>query len=382
MSTLGAYGLMLADRVRVDAYAQALRKTVREGSVVVEIGTGPGVFAVLACQLGAGRVYAIEPSEVIQVAREVAVANDCANKIEFFEEFSTRVTLPTRADVILSDLRGVLPLLQRHIPAIVDARRRFLAPGGSLIPRMDTLWAAIVEAPKSYEKIVDPWDQNPFGQDLSPARRLIVNNSRKVRVGPNQLLTVHRLWATLDYSSVEDPDVRGNLDWRVERAGIGHGILVWFDADLAESIGISNAPSAPKTIYSSFFLPWTQPVSLAAGQAVGVNLEAKLVENDYVWRWTTRIKPLEGSGAPHIHFEQSRLTGEVLSPAHLLRGAADYVPRLSEEGHLRRRTFDLMDGKVSLEEIAHRLATEFPQRFSKWEHALSYAGGISQEYSR
>jgi type I protein arginine methyltransferase len=382
MYTLGGYGLMLADRVRVDAYAQALRKTVREGSVVVEIGTGPGVFAVLACQLGAGRVYAIEPSEVIQVAREVAVANDCANKIEFFEEFSNRVTLPTRADVILSDLRGVLPLLERHIPAIVDARRRFLTPGGSLIPRMDTLWAAIVEAPKSYEEIVGPWDQNPFGQDLSPARRLIVNNIRKVRVGPNQLLTVHRLWTTLDYSSVEDPDVRGNLDWRVERAGIGHGILVWFDAELAEGIGISNAPSAPETIYSSFFFPWTQPVSLAAGQAVGVNLEAKLVENDYVWKWTTRIEALEGSGAPDIHFEQSELTGEVLSPAHLLRGAADYVPRLSGEGHLRRRTFDLMDGKVSLEEIAHRLATEFPQRFPRWEHALSYAGGISQEYSR
>ena len=200
MYSLGAYGSMLADRVRVDAYAQALRKTVREGSVVVEIGTGPGIFAVLACQLGASRVYAIEPSEIIQVAREVAAANGCADKIEFFEEFSNRVTLPTRADVILSDLRGVLPLFERHIPAIVDARRRFLAPGGILIPRKDTLWAAIVEAPKPYGEFVDPWDQNAFGQDLSPARRLIVNNTQKVRVSPDQLLTAAsaldhaRLW--------------------------------------------------------------------------------------------------------------------------------------------------------------------------------------------
>ena len=119
---------MVADRVRVDAYAKALRKTVREGSVVVEIGTGAGIFAVLASQLGASRVYAIEPSEIIQVAREIAVANGCETKIEFFEEFSDRVTLPTQADVILSDLRGVLPLFDRHIPVIVDARRRFLAP--------------------------------------------------------------------------------------------------------------------------------------------------------------------------------------------------------------------------------------------------------------
>src|SRR5205823_3186080 len=180
MYSLSAYGSMLADRARVDAYAQALRKTVRPGSVVVEIGTGPGVFAALACQLGAGRVFAIEQGEIIQVAREVAAANGCADKIEFFEGLSDRVTLPVRADVILSDLRGVLPFFQRHIPAIMDARQRFLAPGGTMIPRKDALWVAVVEAPKCYGELVDPWDQNPFGQNLSPARRLAVNNTERV----------------------------------------------------------------------------------------------------------------------------------------------------------------------------------------------------------
>jgi type I protein arginine methyltransferase len=382
MYNLGGYGSMLADRVRVDAYAQALRQTVRKGAVVVEIGTGPGVFAVLASEVGASRVYAIEPSEVIQVAREVAAANGCADKIEFFEEFSNRVTLPLQADVILSDLRGVLPLFERHIPAIVDARRRFLAPGGILIPRKDTLWAAIVEAPNPYGEFVDPWEQNPLGQDLSPARRLIVNNPQKVRVSPNQLLTAPQLWTTLDYGIIENPNVRGNLDWKVEHAGAGHGILVWFDADLAEGIGFSNAPSAPEAIYGSMLFPWTQPVSLAPDQAVAVSLEAKLVENDYVWRWTTRIESLEGSGDPRIHFEQSQLAGEMLSAAQLHRMAADYVPHLSEEGCLRRRAFELMDGKVSLEEIARQLATEFPQRLPRWEQALTYASALSQKYSR
>jgi type I protein arginine methyltransferase len=382
MYNLGGYGSMVADQVRVDAYAKALRKTVKEGSVVVEIGTGPGIFAVLACQVGARRVYAIESSEIIQVAREVAAANHCADKVEFFEDLSNCVTLPERVDVILSDLRGVLPPFEGHIPSIVDARNRFLAPRGILIPRKDTVWAAIVEAPKAYGELVDPWDHNPLGQDLSAVRRLVVNNIQKVRVNPDQLLTAHRLWATFDYGSIESPDIRSTLHWRIERPGTGHGVLMWFDADLAEGIGFSNAPSAPETIYGSCFFPWTQSVPLASGQAVSVSLEAKLVENDYVWRWITQIEPPDGSSGPLIHFEQSQLTGEVLSATQLHRTAVDYVPHLSEAGHLRRRTLELMDGRVTLEEIANQLAMEFPERFPRWEQALSYAAGISLEYSR
>ncbi|HEV2197114.1 MAG TPA: 50S ribosomal protein L11 methyltransferase [Candidatus Acidoferrum sp.] len=382
MYSLGAYGSMIADRVRAEAYAEALRKTVRKGSVVVELGTGPGVFAVLACQLGASKVYAIEPAEIIQVAREVAAANACADRIMFFEQLSHRVALPTRADVMLSDLRGVLPLFQRHIPAIVDARQRFLGPGGTMIPRKDTVWAAIAEAPKPYGEIADPWDKNTLRQDLAPCRALAINNGQKVRVSPEQLLTRHKLWATLDYATIETRDVQGSLGWTVERRGTGYGIVMWFDADLAEGIGFSNAPGAPETVYGSFFFPWTQPVRLEEGQSVCVSLEAKLVENDYVWRWTTRVEPLKGSTASPIHFEQSQLAGAVLSPEQLHRLASDHVPRLSDEGLLRRRAFELMDGKTTLEEIARKLVAEFPKRFSGWQQALSYAGLISQEFSR
>ena len=382
MYSLDAYGSMIADRVRVGSYAQALRKTVREGSVVVEIGTGPGIFAVLACQLGASCVYAIEPSEIIQVAREVATANGCADKIVFYEGLSDEVTLPTRADVILSDLRGVSPFFGRHIPSIVDARRRFLSPEGVLIPRKDTLWAAIVEAPKDYGKLVGAWDCNVLGQDLGPARKLIVNDTQKIRVDPDQLMTIPQLWATLEYDSIENPDVQSNLSWRVERTGTGHGILVWFDAELVDGIGFSNAPSAPETVYGSLFLPWTSPVSLLPGQTVSVDLEAKLLSSDYLWRWTTRIEPLERLSTSVIQFDQSQLAGLVLSTAQLHRKAADYVPHLSEDGRLRRRTLELMDERTSLAEIARRLANEFPERFPRWERALSYAAKISEEFSR
>jgi protein arginine N-methyltransferase 1 len=379
MYSLAGYGEMLSDGVRLEAYTQALRKTVRPGSVVLEIGTGPGVFAVLACQLGARRVYAIEPDAVIQVAREIAAANDCSERIQFIEDLSTRVTLPIQADVIVSDLRGVLPFFQSHLPSIVDARRRFLAPGGVLIPKRDAIWAAVVEAPERYGRIVDCWEKNALAQDLSAARRLAVNTFHKARFAPQQLLAPPQLWATLDYTTLENPNYRGTLEFSAQRSGTGHGILLWFETCLVDGVGFSNSPSTPEAIYGSLFLPWTEPVSLTEGQRVRVELDATLTESDYHWRWHTQIESDSGRAR---RFEQSQFAGAVLSVARLNSSASDYVPELSPEGRLHRRTLELIDGTSSLEDIARRLVTEFPDRFARWPQALTYAAKRSQEHSR
>ena len=157
MYSLHFYGEMIANAPRVEPYVEALRRSVTPDSVVLDLGCGQGLFALLACRFGARRVYAVEPDNVINIAREAAVANGCAERIEFFQSMSTEVTLPERATVIISDLRGVLPLFQQHIPSLIDARQRLLAPGGAFIPRRDTLWAALVETPEQYEEIVGPW---------------------------------------------------------------------------------------------------------------------------------------------------------------------------------------------------------------------------------
>lgn len=382
MYNLSDYGAMVADRVRNNAYAQALRQTVRPGSVVLDIGTGSGIFAVLACQLGASRVFAIEPSEIIQLAREIASANHCADKIEFMEDLSTNVSLPVLADVIVSDLRGVLPLLQHHIPSIVDARRRFLTHGGTLIPRKDTIWAGIVEAPELYSNIVTPWEGNMFGQNFSRARQMSVNDFQKARLTPEQLLAKPQLWATLEYATLADPDFHGKLKWTVERPGTGHGILIWFDSDLADGAAFSNAPGEPETVYGRLFFPWLNPMPLVTGQTVCVDLAAKLMENGYIWRWTTSVQSAERPGERVARFEQSQLQGTVLSLAKLRKSASDYFPQLSVEGLIRRRTLEMMDGKTSLEEIARQLTTEFPERFKHWQKALTYAGALSQDFSR
>ena len=316
MYSLYTYGRMLADGVRMDAYAAALRQAVSPDSVVLDIGSGQGVFALLACRLGARRVYAVEPASVITIAREAAAANGFADRIEFFEDTSTEITLSKPADVIISDLRGILPWYQQHIPSIMDARTRLLAPGGVLIPRRDVLWAAVVEAYDRYEEIVDPWQKNQFGFDLSAAMRVVTNVWGKARIKPDQLLVEPVNWTTIDYYEVDCTDTCAEISWRADRKGTAHGLAVWFDSELIDGVTFSNHPAAPEMIYGNGFFPFSEPVELGEGDLIKLRLEARMVQGDYVWRWNSDFFGGDQT-SPKASFKQSTFYGELFSPAQL-----------------------------------------------------------------
>jgi protein arginine N-methyltransferase 1 len=311
MYSLHFYGEMIANAPRVEPYVEALRRSVTPDSVVLDLGCGQGLFALLACRFGARRVYAVEPDNAINIAREAAVANGCAERIEFFQSTSTEVTFDEGATIIISDLRGVLPWFQRHIPSIVDARERLLAPGGVLIPRRDILWAAVVEAPEQYEKLVGPWRNRLYDVDLSAGVSNITNTWRKTRIKADELLTEATCWATVDYHEIGSADTSAEIAFRVGRSGVAHGIAVWFDAELADGIGFSNRPGAPELIYGNGFFPFPQPVTVREGERVEVKLRADLVRDDYVWTWDTDFADQK------IGFRQSTFFGVALSTEQL-----------------------------------------------------------------
>ena len=366
------YGSMIADTVRTSAYAEALRRAITQGSVVLDIGTGPGIWALLACAYGARRVYAIEPNAIIQVAREIAAANGCADRIEFIQGRSTEIALPERVDVIVAEIHGVLPLLGPSVRSIVDARRRFLAPGGVLIPRRETLWAAVVDAAEFHRRHTSPWQEGYHGLDLRPGLGRAVNMWAPGRAKPEQLLTEARCWATLDYTTLEEPDVRGESSWAVSTAGTAHGLSLWFDAMPDDGAALSNAPGAPELVYGRAFFPWPEPVPLAVGDTVAATVYAKLVGDQYVWNWESRALAAGDPADVKACFKQSTFWSQCPSPARLRKRASDHVPALNEEGLIDRFFLMQVDGKTSAVEIARRLALRFPDRFPVWEDALAH----------
>ena len=380
MYSVTEFGHMIADERRTDAYVTALQRAVRPNSIVLDIGTGTGIFAMLACRFGARHVYAVEPGDGIQLARKVAQENGYSDRITFIQDLSTRITLPERADVIISDLHGVLPLYGFHIPSIKDARERLLAPGGTLIPLRDKIWAVVVTAPDHYQEIVRPWEGNKYSLSMQAARSNVTNTWGRGKVKPEDFLVEPHCCAVLDYETIQVPDQSFTIDWIVDRPGIAHGFCAWFDTTVADEICLSNAPGRPELVYGHAFFPWTKPVELSERDRVTLFLQAALVGDDYVWRWDTKV--VDSQGTVKAKFQQSTFYSTLLSPGQLTKQTASYVATLTDDGQVDRFILERMDGSRPLGEIADLLIQDFPGQFTGRNDALGRVGKLAQEYSR
>src|SRR5688572_5357889 len=103
------------------------------------------------------------------------------------------------------------------------------------------LWAAVVEVPESYGYIAIPWSDTSYGLNMRPAMRIATNSwSRsKGKVTPKQFLGEPKCWAVLDYTTLESPNVRGEVKWTASQAGTGHGFVVWFDTFLLDDVSLT-----------------------------------------------------------------------------------------------------------------------------------------------
>jgi protein arginine N-methyltransferase 1 len=375
------FGSMIADETRLQAYAASLREVVRPDSLVLDIGAGTGIMTLLACQLGARKVVALEPSDCIELARQAVRENGFSGRVELFQALSGDVSLPERADVIVSDLRGILPPLRTNLADLIDARHRLLAPGGALIPRSDRLFVALLEDAERFERHVGIWRSRPSGLDLRSAISFSANAWRKAtRVGPEMLLSAPRQWAAIDYWALEETSVQGKARLSASRDGVAHGLLLWFDAQLTGQVGFSNAPGGPELIYGQAFFPWPEAVPLREGDIADVELRADTVAGDYVWSWNSTVLRQGAPDGAVARFRQSTFLGEPIALKKLRRSADRYVPQLNEEGQIDLFALQLMTGGRSVADIAASLQEQFPARFPDLRKALARAGKLSTDY--
>ena len=238
---MGFHRHLLADRVRTGAFVEAVRRAVRPGDFVVDLGAGTGVLAVAAAQEGAGTVIGVERTAVAARARALAAANGV--RVTVVQGESDHVRLPRLADVLVSECLGLAGLGGAMIGAVKRARDRWLKPGGLVIPKRVRVFAAPVEDSEA-DALVHCWDgARVAGVRLDVLGAHVGHNLYIASFTDRHLLArpVAVCGADLQAGPLEDA-VTGTVTATATRPGTLHGWALWFEADLA---GDSRAPHRP-----------------------------------------------------------------------------------------------------------------------------------------
>jgi protein arginine N-methyltransferase 1 len=148
------HALMLDDQLRMVAYHTAIVETIRPGMVVLDLGTGTGILALWALQAGAARVYGLElNTSILEGATRRLSAAGYAARFVPLGGLSYDIELPEPVDLIISEIMGNMGDNEDFIPILADARRRFLKPGGIMLPNRVESYLVPTSAEKAHSQL-------------------------------------------------------------------------------------------------------------------------------------------------------------------------------------------------------------------------------------
>ncbi|MBI5893532.1 MAG: 50S ribosomal protein L11 methyltransferase [Deltaproteobacteria bacterium] len=271
MTLFNDYYDMMADRVRMDAYEKAISQVVKEGDVVVDLGCGLGILSFLALKAGAKKVYAVEKTDSINLAREIAKRNGIDDKIVFIEGVSKDIEIPEKADVIVSETLGSFAVEENTLEFTIDARKRFLKEDGRLIPEALKLWLAPVENSGVYKKF-SFWN-DVAGFDFSFAKEELTKRILIEDISKKDFLSNPLIYNGIDLVETDNPSINERLKFEFSKSGTLHGFAGWFQALLTDDVVIDTSPSSQKTHWKQAFFPIKEPVHVKKGGYVIIDMK-------------------------------------------------------------------------------------------------------------
>lgn len=367
----------LDDAPRVDAFRRAIAEIVRPGDVVVDLGAGTGILGLLACEAGAARVYAIEAGPMIEIARQMAIANGFADRIVHIREVSTRAELPERADVIVTDQIGHFGFEAGLIEFMRDATRRWLKPGGRTVPLAVELLLAPAEHPEM-RSAIDFWRDRAAGFDVSAVYAQACNSGYPFPLAPGDLLGEAAAVMTLEPAGAATY-YHGDADLKVERSGHLDALAGWFSAKLSPSSSMTNAPGDPRRIRRrQVLLPLTPRLPVCAGDHVHATIALRPADLLVTWSATA----VDGEGGERASFRHSTLGGMLIAQDDVTRSAPSFVPALTPAGEARRSVLELCDGRRSIADIEREMHRRHPALLPDAASAAAFVAEVLSVYAR
>lgn len=361
---------MVFDAVRNAAYADAIRRLVTPASTVLDLGAGLGIHGLIAAHAGARKVYLLEPEAILDAAMEVAERNRLGRRVIAIGTRLRDAVLPEPVDLIVSVFTGNCLLEEDLLPVLFEARDRYLAPGGKLVPDRAVMEVVPVCAPAFHAEEIAIWCGNAQGIAFDAVRGYAANSVYTCRGSDLRadFLAAPAGMLDLDFMTATEAACRGRVSFRIARDGLCHGLLGWFGMRLADA-WLSTSPQASATHWGRTFFPVDPPIALNEGDEVAFDLK-RPEHGD--WTWT-----VASGSARQRH---STFLSLPLSPRIMRKKADSYQPQIGRAGSACQYALARMDGNATVAQIARELAERFPDLYPRAELAGRFVRELASRF--
>ncbi len=261
---------IVRDHARNAAFDGALRRAVRPGMRVLDIGSGTGLLAMMAARAGAAEVISCEMNPAIaQAARKVIAANGYTDRIRILGKHSADLDLETDlggpVDVLVSEIVSNDMLVEGVLPAVEKAAS-LLKPQGQMIPARGSVRVALAFYPAADKRrmgMVDGFDLSAFNE-LSPKNFRIKWHDRTLT-----LLSDAADLFTFDFTGRGPfPEGRSAVSLTAH-SDAANGIAQWIHLRMDDAGEYENHPiNAAASNWSILFYPFAAGLRYAAGDRI------------------------------------------------------------------------------------------------------------------
>lgn len=260
---------LVRDTVRNAAYDAALRRAIRPGMRVLEIGTGSGILAMMAARAGAAEVVTCEMNPTVaETARKIVARNGFADRVRVIGKHSDKLDanadLGGRMDLLVSEIVSNDLLAEDVLPTHERAMRDLLKPGAAVIPARGSIRVALAWADNREKTtpvgLVDGFDLSPMEEWRAPDRVIkSLTENVALRSTPGDLFT-------FDFACpAHTPGQSRSVSCRAT-GGTANGIVQWIRLAMDDATDYENEPQSGRySCWAMRFYPFDAPVDAPDG---------------------------------------------------------------------------------------------------------------------
>jgi tetratricopeptide (TPR) repeat protein len=276
---------MLSDTRRNRLYRQAIEAAVRPGMLVLDIGTGTGLLAMMAARAGAEQVVACEAdAQLAEVAKEIVALNGFAQRITVIPRRSTElkagVDLPRRADLVVSEILSANLIGEGVAPTMNHAVAELAKPGARIIPLRARVYGSLIAAPEV--RLTNPI-RRIEGFDLSPFERFrnkTAGVDLALALEDHALLSEPQELFAFDFTRRIEPARERGVTFTATGDGAAHAVVLWYRIDLDDERAGWTRPGGEFRHWATPLYFLDEDIAVKKGQDVAL----KVAHDPTTWR--------------------------------------------------------------------------------------------------